>query len=350
MTGSDDLSNRVWAASQQRSIDNDIRAMHLARIHSELERPIHVAPTVTSAATLPVTRLWRLAAAAAAFAILPLTAFTAANSAVPGDHMYSMKRAIEQAITVVDNDVRATNRVEELGTLIQRQDHPELIVTAQQGADREIRKLPANHVLATRLNELFIGWGAEDYRLDRAIDWSEGDLFTSSLPDGHLLWISRQIGTQTLVHYELSVSGPWQIVRSQSGWRISNLTADSNSSEASTFDIRVGGERILITAVDIDDQPADPDDHDVVTEEVASPTTTETTEPAPDGSPSSASVGAPDVLAAESPTSSPASVSGTSFGPPTTNTETSSDLTQPPRPHPTMMSATTTIGPEYQSD
>ncbi len=104
--------------------------------------------------------------------------------------------------------------------------------------------------MASQLHALFVGWGAEDYRLERAVDWSEGDLFTASLPDGHLLWVSRQIETETSTRFELSVSGPWEIVRSEWGWHISNPLGDPASSEDWAFDIQVGEERIIVTAAD----------------------------------------------------------------------------------------------------
>lgn len=324
MKGGDDLTNRVWAASEQRSIDHEVRAMHLARIRGELERPIHVAPTVMTTAPTPIARRWRLAATAAAFAILPVTAMTAANSALPGDRLYPTKRAVERAMIVVDDDVVASNRIEELEALIRRHDRPEVIAAAQRDADQEIRWLAADNRLATRLSELFIGWGSGQYRLDRAIDWSDGDLFISSLPDGDLLWITRQVGTNTPEQYELSVSGSWTVMRSEQGWRISNPVKDPATGKTTAFDIEVGPNGILITSVEDLSEPDQPSTRIAMSEDDTAP-------PASSSVPNSAAAGAPttpDSTPSPEPTST---TTPAQPGPPTTSPQ-GSDLTQPTRP------------------
>jgi hypothetical protein len=322
MKDGDGLTNRVWTASQQRSIDSEVRGMHLARIRGELERPIHVAPTVMTTAPVAMARRWRLAATAAALAVLPAIALTTASSAVPGDRLYSTKRAVERAMIVVDDDVVAANRVEELESLIRRQERPEVIAAAQQEAGEEIRWFPRDHQLTLRLSELFIGWGSEQYRLDRSVDWSEGDLFASSLPDGNLLWISRQAGTSAPDDYELSVSGPWMIEPNEHGWRISNPDSEPASDDPTAFDIEVGTDGILITSIEDPDEP-----------EESAPTTTSSV-------PSSIVAGAPsdeDPVPSSEP---PATTTTLRPGPPTTSDQ-GSNLTQPTRPTTTSTSTST---------
>jgi len=75
---------------------------------------------------LPLRRRIALAVATAAALGVPATAI-ASTGAVPGDVLYPVKRAIEPVWGLVDEDVVASNRLDELGVLLDRDVDPEVL-------------------------------------------------------------------------------------------------------------------------------------------------------------------------------------------------------------------------------
>ena len=86
---------------------------------------------------------------AAALLLIPLGAW-ASESSVPGDLLHPIKRLLEPALALFDNDVRARHRVEELEVLIEQQRPPNLIDQQLIDAEEAVGDEP---VLLERLEE-----------------------------------------------------------------------------------------------------------------------------------------------------------------------------------------------------
>ncbi len=103
----------------QIEVDDAVTARHLAAVEAELRNPGPVA----IAPRRPRVRVATLFAAALLLA-LP-TAALAAESAVPGDLLYPVKLAVEQVVGLVDPNIEAEHRVEELETVVERSADPD---------------------------------------------------------------------------------------------------------------------------------------------------------------------------------------------------------------------------------
>jgi hypothetical protein len=86
---------------------------------------------------------------AAALLLIPLGAW-ASESSVPGDLLHPIKRFLEPAWALFDNDVRARHRVDELEVLIEQQGPPRLIDQQLIEAEEAVGDDP---VLLERLEE-----------------------------------------------------------------------------------------------------------------------------------------------------------------------------------------------------
>lgn len=86
---------------------------------------------------------------AAALLLIPLGAW-ASESSVPGDLLHPIKRFLEPAWALFDDDVRARHRVEELEILIEQQRPPSLIDQQLIDAEDAVADDP---VLLERLEE-----------------------------------------------------------------------------------------------------------------------------------------------------------------------------------------------------
>jgi len=102
-------------------VDEAVARRHLAAIHSALaEADQATAPAI---AFSPRRRLRHRAAAALAGLVLagaPVGAAVAAEGTVPGDLLYPVKQVTERIRSVVDHDIVAEHRVDELETLLDR--------------------------------------------------------------------------------------------------------------------------------------------------------------------------------------------------------------------------------------
>ena len=106
------LSERLAALHIE--IDESVAQDHLDTVAQELSNPSAVVPFRTAGRTRLATLL-----AAALLLLVPAAAF-AAEGAVPGDLLYPIKLATEQIRLVVDPNIEAEHRIEELETVVDR--------------------------------------------------------------------------------------------------------------------------------------------------------------------------------------------------------------------------------------
>lgn len=99
-------------------------------------------------------RRWRTALILVAGVLAIPAAALASNSALPGDALYPVKQATEQVVGLVDSDVVATHRVDELAVLIDRQTDQVVIDKAITDAFIAVDSLPTDHPLHDQLDRL----------------------------------------------------------------------------------------------------------------------------------------------------------------------------------------------------
>jgi hypothetical protein len=94
-------------------------ALHLAAVAAELREP------VVSPVAFPRRR--RVVAAVAVALLLVPAAAVAAEDSVPGESLYPVKRTVEWVRSLVDDDIGAIHRLEELEILIDRRAPVEML-------------------------------------------------------------------------------------------------------------------------------------------------------------------------------------------------------------------------------
>ncbi|MEM9650871.1 MAG: hypothetical protein AAGA65_02165 [Actinomycetota bacterium] len=151
---------------------------------------------------------------------------------VPGDPFYRAKRVAEQPVSLVNGDIAASNRVEELEELVDRGADPDTIASARSDAIRALAALGGDEELDRALS--LVAWpGPLAGRGIDAVDadsgllipgpvWTADGGYTASLVDGHLVTVSAS-GDEILV----AVTGEWASASTPLGWRLSNPSADS---------------------------------------------------------------------------------------------------------------------------
>lgn len=93
---------------------------------------------------------WRLrvpAFLAAVAVIVPIGTAVAAESALPGDFLYPVKRITEPIISVFDPDVVATRRIDELSRIVDSPDDVDRVPRAVADAEDAVIDLPRGHHL-----------------------------------------------------------------------------------------------------------------------------------------------------------------------------------------------------------
>lgn len=110
-------------------------------------------------ASAPTVRApwWRArvpALVAAVLVVLPVGTAIASESAVPGDLLYPVKRFVEPVRSVVDSDVVAQHRVDELAHLMDIPTQAERLTDAVEDARDAVRDLPIDHRLRTDFDRL----------------------------------------------------------------------------------------------------------------------------------------------------------------------------------------------------
>ncbi len=103
------------------------------------------------------TPRWRLrvpAFVAALLVVAPVGAAFASESAVPGDLLYPVKRLVEPIRSVVDSDVVAQHRVDELAHFLDMHTEADRLSDAVQDARDAVSDLPADHHLRVAFDRL----------------------------------------------------------------------------------------------------------------------------------------------------------------------------------------------------
>ena len=115
-------------------IDETVAERHLANVAAELKNP--AAP-----ARRPPGRRVRVGALVAATLLVLLPgAALAAEGAAPGDLLYPVKLAVEQVVGLVDPNIEAEHRIEELEILVDRAVPFEKVVDGLEDADRAVQQ------------------------------------------------------------------------------------------------------------------------------------------------------------------------------------------------------------------
>lgn len=113
MDRNDDALQRQLRDALPTVMATDVRTRHLNAIRQQLPRRRAYLP-------FRLTRRTAVVFAAAAFAILPAGTVFAAQNALPGDALYSVKLAGESVHRLLDPDVTARHRLDELEALLER--------------------------------------------------------------------------------------------------------------------------------------------------------------------------------------------------------------------------------------
>ena len=137
----EDIAERLSAL--RITMPPDTARTHLAEIHRELRSP---GAPIVRARRRPL-RAFATAVAVAVVVLIP-TAAIASDGAVPGDVLYPVKRAIEWPWSLVDGDVGPRHRIEELETVIERNEPLEVIEARLSAADEAVA---GNRDLSPRL-------------------------------------------------------------------------------------------------------------------------------------------------------------------------------------------------------
>ena len=157
---SDSLRRATW-----RPMSEDARSQHLATIASAVAAGNDVPVAVRS----PRRRLSTVLVTAS-LVVLPTGIALAAESSVPGDVLYPVKKVTEKIRAVVDEDVVAEHRIEELERLVAADAPTEVIADQIERAAVEIDRLEVDHQLGSRLDEATAGVAA-----DRIVDDPPGN-------------------------------------------------------------------------------------------------------------------------------------------------------------------------------
>jgi hypothetical protein len=149
------LTDRLRSATW-RPVNDDTRSQHLATIASAVATGLAV--------PLPVRRVRRRLSATlvtASLLVLPTGIALAAEGSVPGDVLYPVKKVTERVRALVDEDVVAEHRVQELEKLVASDAPTEMIADQVERATVAVDRLEAGHELGSRLDEATAGVAAD---------------------------------------------------------------------------------------------------------------------------------------------------------------------------------------------
>jgi hypothetical protein len=144
------------------NIDETVAERHLAYVADELKNP--AAP---SRYQQPRRIKMGALVSATLLVLLPGAAF-AADGAVPGDSLYPIKLAFERVLALVDRNIEAEHRIEELEILVDRAVPYEELFDGLQEADRSVQDRDVPNDLLDRL-DVVRGRVANEYGPDRDI-------------------------------------------------------------------------------------------------------------------------------------------------------------------------------------
>ncbi len=140
----DRLRDATWTPMSEGS-----RAAHMDAIESALD-----ASTPTPPPRAYVRRRLAIATMAAALFVLPTGMAFAAESSVPGDALFPVKKLTETVRSWVDSDVVAEHRVDELAELLSRDAPRADIIDQLDRARVEVDRLATDHALQPVLANL----------------------------------------------------------------------------------------------------------------------------------------------------------------------------------------------------
>jgi len=124
-------------------MSDQVRDEHAATI----ARALAEAPIETPVQQPSWWRRKATALIAATMVVLPTGAAVAAEGTVPGDLFYPVKRVVETVRVVVDSDIVARHRVDELDRLLDRLEEVDRVPDAVTDAGSAVGDLPSDHPL-----------------------------------------------------------------------------------------------------------------------------------------------------------------------------------------------------------
>ncbi len=145
------LSDRIKRAAW-RPIPPDARSEHLSAVESAIEAGASPGGQVVRA-----RRRWSAILVTAALIVLPTGIALAAESSVPGDVLYPVKQVTESIRSLVDDEVIAEHRIEELEKLVAADAPAEVIADQVDRATEQVDRLERDHQLGSRLDQATAG-------------------------------------------------------------------------------------------------------------------------------------------------------------------------------------------------
>ncbi len=271
--------------------------------------------------------LWLVLPVAAALLFISIR--LAATESGPGDVLYPVNRASEDIVPVVDYDLTADDRLNDLEALIDRAANPTRIVEAQRAAATALSRLASGGRQATRYRALAIG--APDsagnldlnYRVELALGASPHGQRALSLPTGDIMSLSAAPPS-------IEVTGEWQTVTAGHGrWDVFQRLPPTET--PLRFSVVVDNDRAHLALIDTGTRPGLPVESASDPLDVDDATLFD-----PEGN---QAVGAASGFTATVPLIS----AGTSISlPPTTTTEPQATSRPPTTPTPTTTTSSTT--------
>lgn len=131
-------------------VNQSVADRHTKEIASALQT-FEPPPRVAAPRRSRVRRM-AITALLAGAVVLPMGAAVATEDAMPGDILYPIKLMVEPFVAIVDAEVAATHRVEELSVLVGSGAGTDRINNAVHAARRELDALPFDHQLWVRFN------------------------------------------------------------------------------------------------------------------------------------------------------------------------------------------------------
>lgn len=154
--------------------------------------------TVGSVQARPPMSWWRMrvpALGAALLVVLPVGTAIAAESALPGDLLYPVKRVVEPVRSIIDSDVVARHRVDELVRFLDAPVATDRLPDALRDAREAVSDLPIGHDLHVVFDQLTDR--ATDTRTSDAAPHREADEAPSSTETDTERSIETETDTET---------------------------------------------------------------------------------------------------------------------------------------------------------
>ena len=155
-------------------IDPQVQERHLAEVNAALIQP----PASPSLGRNARRRRLAGALAAATLVLAPTAMAVAAEGSLPGEALYPMKQATERIRGLIDGDLVATHRVEELEALVEGEAPDELVFEASDRATRAVAELDDSGDLDRRLER------AQEQVRERARTRDEGETGPEGTDEG----------------------------------------------------------------------------------------------------------------------------------------------------------------------